>query len=184
MRGFGLAALACLALAGCQASPTPDLWTIAVVPGASVATRPIGIELRRVGLAGYLDRAEIVRGMSGYRLRVGDGDRWGEPLGGMVGRVLTEDLVERLPQASVFVESGAISTRPDVVVEVDIQRFDADADGGLVLLAQIAVRPEGSMARAATIRLVTPVAAGTAQAQVAAMSAALGALADRVARLI
>ena len=61
----------------------------------------------------------------------------------MLGRVLTEDLVERLPGAAVFSESGAISTRPDLVLEIDVQRFDTDATGTLVLLAQVAVRRVG-----------------------------------------
>jgi len=84
----------------------------------------------------------------------------------------------------VFAESGAISTKPDIVLEIDIQRLDADADGTLVLLAQVAVRPDGQIARASTIRLTQPIAAqpaGTAEAQVAAMSVALGQLADRIA---
>lgn len=168
-------------LAGCASSPTPNLYTLAAQPGPIVATRKIGIELRRIGLAGYLDRSEIVRGTTQYRLRVSDIDRWGEPLGGMLDRVLTENLVERLPQASVFTESGAISTHPDTVMEIDIQRLDADANGALILLAQVAVRPDGKTATALTIRLATPIAGDTTQAQVAAMSTVLAQLADRLA---
>jgi uncharacterized lipoprotein YmbA len=173
-----------LALSGCASSPTPDLYTLAAQPGTVVPTRRLSLELRRVGLAGYLDRPEIVHGTIDYRLRVNDGDRWGEPLGGMLDRVLTEDLVQRLPQAAVFAESGAISTHPDTVLEIDIQRLDADGQGMLVLLSQVAVRPDGQAATASTIRTTTPIAAATTRAQVAAMSTAIAGLADRIAAIV
>jgi len=186
-RFLGLALGLGLSLAGCGTSPTPELYTLAARPGPVVSSRKISVELRRIGLAGYLDRPEIVRGTVDYRLRVAGNDRWGEPMAGMLDRVLTEDLVERLPQAAVFAESGAISTKPDTVLEIDIQRLDADADGTLVLLAQVAVRPDGQAARASTIRLTAPIAVqpvGSAEAQVAAMSTVLGQLADQIAGLI
>jgi uncharacterized lipoprotein YmbA len=147
-----------------------------------VVTRKLSVELRRIALAGYLDRPELVRGTVQYRLQVSDQDRWGEPLGRMLDRVLTEDLVTRLPDASVFAESGAISTRPDLVLEIDIQRLDADASGAIVLLAQIALRPDGGTAQAQTVRLTVPLPAmPTARDHVAAMSEALSKLADVVA---
>ncbi len=174
-----------LLLAGCTASPVPTLYTLAAEPGVPMTTPRISLELRRIGLAGYLDRPEIVRGTVQYRLQVAEQDRWGEPLGRMLDRVLTEDLVTRLPEAAVFAESGAISTRPDMVLEIDIQRLDADAEGALVLLAQIALRPEGGTASAETLRLrVALPAKASARDHVAAMSAALGHLADAVARKI
>jgi uncharacterized lipoprotein YmbA len=168
-------------LAGCAGSPALPLYTLQPVPGEAVATRRLGIELRRVGLAGTLDRPELVRGTRDFRLIVDDQAHWAEPLQAMLERVLTEDLVQRLPNASVFAESGAISTRPDLVLEIDIQRFDEDPDGTLVLLAQLALRPEGGTAYATTLRLRQNVGGGDAPAQAAAMSAVLGALADRIA---
>jgi uncharacterized lipoprotein YmbA len=177
-------ALALPALAGCGTSPSPVLYTLAGQPGPVLQTRKISVELRRVGLAGYLDRPEIVRGTVDYRLQVSDGDRWGEPLGRMLDRILAEDLVQRLPGAAVFAESGAISTRPDTVLEIDIQRLDADPGGVMVVLAQIAVRPEGKPATAQTVRLTTPISGVGSQAHAAAMSVVVGQLADRIATIL
>jgi len=171
-------------LAGCASSPTPLLYTLQPVSGATVATPALGVELRRVGLAGYLDRPEMVRGVHDYRLHIDDQARWAEPLGTMLGRVLTEDLVQRLPRAAVFAESGAISTRPDLVLEVDILRLDADEDGALVLLAQTALRPENTTGHATTLRLRLPVTGSDAAHEAAAMSAAIATLADRIAAQI
>lgn len=181
-----LAMVVVAALAGC-ASPPTDLFTLAAVPGpATASSRTHSVEVRRIGLAGYLDRPGIVRSNAQYRLQVSDRDRWGEPLGGMVARVFTEDLVARMPGTAVFTESGAISTQPDVVLELDIQRFDADASGDVVLLAQAAARRDagGRPAVARTWRLTQHLPSDSTQDLVATMSALLGQLADRVTEMV
>jgi uncharacterized lipoprotein YmbA len=167
-------------------SPTPDLYTLAAAPGATSTMHLHGVELRRIGLAGYLDRPEIVRSSAAFRLRLAENQRWGEPLGSMLDRVFTEDLVERLPNTAVFAEAGAISTVPDLVLEVDVQRFDTDIDGTLVLLAQVAVRTESAThsAEARTLRLTETPASASTHDQVAAMSRVLGQLADRVVTML
>jgi len=174
-----------LGVAACAATPA-RFYTLAAVPGAPVETAPLRLELRRIGLAGYLDRPGIVRRADAYRLDVTDEDRWAEPLGTMLARVLTEALVQRLPRVSVFNESGAISTLPDLIAEVDVQRFDADEAGAVVLVAQLALRRDGSRlpASATTLRLVAPSRGVGVAGQVATMSAALGQLADALALLV
>jgi uncharacterized protein len=175
-----------LLLAACS-SPEPTYYTLASVRGAAQGGAPSLVELRRPGLAGYLDRPEIVRTDAQYRLHVTDADRWGEPLGGMIARVVTENLVQRLPDAAVFTESGAISTQPDIVLEMDIQRLDADASGAVVLLAQVAVRREGARAASAnatTLRVSEKAAGAATQDLVAAMSRALAELCDRIAPML
>ena len=181
---FALAA-ALLVLAGC-ASPPTELFTLAPVPGATTASGPRSVELRRIGLAGYLDRPGIVRSNVAYRLQVSDRDRWGEPLRGMLERVFTENLVSRMPGTAVFAESGAISTQPDIVMELDVQRFDSDASGDVVLLAQIAFRRDAASrpAEARTLRLSAHLQSDTTQELVATMSGVLGQLADRVAEML
>ena len=172
-------------LAAC-ASPNPDLYTLAALPGPVAHPPARGIELRRMSLAGYLDRPEIVRSSAAYRLRLAQNERWGEPLGGMLDRVFAEDLVERLPETAVFSEAGAISTTPDLVLEVDVQRFDAETAGMVVLLAQVAVRHADARraAEARTLRLTAPLAGPATRDQVAAMSRALADLADQVVSLL
>jgi uncharacterized lipoprotein YmbA len=176
-------ALALAALVAACTSPNPALYTLASTPGPAVRTAVRSVELRRVGLAGYLDRPEIVRSSADYRVQVYPNDRWSESPSSMLERVFTEDLVQRLPGTSVFAESGAISTSPDAVIEVDILRFDADADGTIVLLAQVAMRHADASAPAVarTVRLTTRPASPATRDHVAAMSTALGELADRVA---
>ena len=67
-----------------------------------------------------------------------------------------------------------------------MQRFDADASGQVMLVAQVAVSRGRNRAGARTVavrRTVTPAGPGTPEL-VAAMSQALGGLADEVAPLL
>jgi uncharacterized protein len=177
--------LACLVALGACASPDPVLYTIAVKDGPTVGGAPKTVELRDIGLAGYLDRSHVVLGSDGYRLQVMSNDSWGEPLGGMIGRVLAVELAQRLPGSNVYGERSSISLTPDAIVEVNVQRMDAGADGNLTLLAQVAVkfsRKPQPVAR--TFTITRPLAAVTAGNEVPAISSAVGELADGIASML
>ena len=174
-----------LGVAGC-ASPDPAIYTLRAVPGQAAGGGPEAVKIGRPGLAGYLDRSEIVRDSSDSRLNLQSGERWGEPLGDMLGRVLALDLSQRLQGTSVFTEAGTITVDPSATVELDVQRFDLEAGGPVVLLAQIAVEQGRSHDPASTrsIRITVPPADRSTPALVTAMSTALGQLADQVAELL
>ena len=172
-------------LARC-ASPDPAIYTLRAMPGAVVGSGPMAVKIARPGLAGYLDRPEIVRDSSVSRLTLNSGERWGEPLGDMMGRVLALDLAQRLPGSSVFTEAGTISVDPSATVELDVQRFDLDQSGAVILLAQVAVEQGRSHDPAFTRSLrmtVTPASTRTPDV-VAAMSQTVGQLADSIASLL
>lgn len=182
------AALACMALlaalAACS-SPNLAVYTIAVQDGPTVLGTPKIIEMRDVGLAGYLDRPNIVRSSDGYRLAILANDTWGEPLAGMIGRVLTMELAQRLPNSNVYSDRSAISVSADAIVEVNVQRMDVGSDGDLILLAQAAIkfpRKPQPVARAFNIR--KPLSDLTTTSEVAAISAALAELADGLAVML
>lgn len=173
-----------LLLLGC-ASPDPVLYTIAPVPGPVVSGAPKVVLLREVALARYLERDQIVRSSENYRLDVRANDWWGEPVGAMLGRILVEELGQRLPGSSVYGENGAVSVRPNATIELNVQRMDGDASGAVVLTAQAAVRfagRSGSIAR--DFRIAVPAASPGAAGEVAAISAAIGRLADGLAALL
>jgi uncharacterized lipoprotein YmbA len=126
------------ALAACR-SAEPNLYTIGAVPGDARRGGPQSISLREVSLAQYLDRQSIVRSAADYRLEVSSNDWWGEPLAGMVTRVLAENLGQRLPGTTVVQTGGAITVPSQAVVEVNIQRMGITTPGTLTLAAQVAV---------------------------------------------
>jgi len=172
------------AAAACS-SADPVLYTIAVKPGPTFGRGPAVVQLREIGLARYLDRREIVRSSEGNRLGVSTNDWWGEPLGAMLSRVLVVELSQRLPQSNIYGEDGAISTDPNAVLAINIQRLDVEQAGTLELLAQAAVefnRPKRSVAR--TFRITKPVPTANVAGQVAAISDAVAELSDGLASLL
>jgi uncharacterized protein len=169
---------ACWLLASC-ASSSPVLYTLEVPPGPVRRSGPRVIELRSIGLARYLERSQIVRSSENFRLDVIPNDWWGEPLDTMIGRTLARALTQRLPGSTVYLENGAISAEPDATVQVNVQRLDQDASGAIRLVAQYAVVRRTSDTRGVTLEVPTR---GAATADlVAAMSDAIGQLADRIA---
>ncbi len=107
---------------------------------------------------------------------------WGEPLDTMMGRVLVQELDQRLPGSTVYSDSGAISTPADTTIEINLQRFDLDRDGDVLLAAQIAVEGKRSVSRAVAVKQRPEDA--TTQALVAAMSVAVAQLADTIAEML
>lgn len=179
-----LLAAAMAALAACS-SPEPVLYTIAAAPGAVAQHGPKIVLVQQVAIAQYLQRSQIVRSSENYRLAVLENDWWGEPLAPMLTRVLVEELGQRLPRSTVIADSGAVSARPDATVEVNIQRLDEDAAGKLVLQAQAAVRATRQREPALrNFRLAVPPPGPGTAGEVAAISSALGQLADGVAAML
>jgi hypothetical protein len=181
----GLTALVLsVTLVACS-SKDPALYTISPVPAAAQSFGPRVIVVQQIGLARYLERLQIVRSSASYQLEVMQNDWWGEPLSGMLNRVLVADLGQRLPQSAVISEIGSITTTPDATVQLNLQRLDSDAAGNLVLQAQVGVVFKGhSGAAPRAFRFtVTPTAPGV-PGQVAATSVAVGQLADGIVSML
>ena len=175
----GLLALLATALPAACSSPNPLLYTLAVIPGAEHPGAPHLIELRAVAVAHYLERSQIVRSSEDFRLDVSGNDWWGEPLDAMLGRVLTQELTQRLPGSTVYGENGAITTNADATVAINLQRLDADHTGAVILIAQIGIT--GDVTATLTQRYSVPPPSPDTAGLVSAMSTAVAHLADMVA---
>jgi uncharacterized protein len=161
------------------ASPSPALYTLEIPAGPVRRGGPRVIEIRGIGLARYLERSQIVRSSENFRLDVLPNDWWGEPLDAMIGRTLSRALAQRLPGSTVYLESGAISTEPDATVQVNVQRLDQDASQAVRLIAQFAVIRHAGDTR--NVSLQVPTGGASTSVLVAAMSEAMGQLADQIA---
>ena len=184
-RGFArvLSALA-VALAACS-SPEPVLYTIAMVPGAVQPADPKVVLVQQIAVAHFLERSQIVRSSENYRLDVMSNDWWGEPLGPMLSRILIEELSQRLPQSTIFNESGAVTASPDATIELNFQRLDEDAAGNLVLQAQASTSFKGRPGQTLrNFRFVVTPPTGDTQGEVTAVSTAVGQLADGIASML
>ena len=173
-----------VALAACSSS-NPALYTIAPATGPEVNAGPKVILLQQVAVERYLERLQIVRSSESFRLDVMSNDWWGEPLSAMLGRVLVSELGQRLPKSVVFSESGAVSTQPDATVALNVQRLDEDATGSLVLQAQASVVFKSRVTPTLRgFRFSVPPPTPDVPGEVAAISTAVGQLADGIASVV
>lgn len=169
-------------LAGCG-SAQPSYYTLSTWPGTAQAGGPLTIKVRTPSVAAYLDRDTIVRDDRGYKLKLADNAAWGEPLGNMIGRTLTQDLQQRLPGTTVFAESGAISTDAEATVEINISQFAEDRDGNAEIIATLLVqRPDSGPTSAQAIHMTASPEGTNVGALAAALSKLLGQVADEAAR--
>jgi uncharacterized lipoprotein YmbA len=172
-----------LLLAGCGSSPATAYYALAAVSGSMRQAALGTLEVRRPGIAGYLDRAEILTQWDGQRLQLAQNACWGEPLASMIGRVLAEDLTERLRGTIVFSASSDLSIPAATVIELAIWKFDLGPDGYVHLNALSSVRGAGQPA-ARAITLQARPATTDPNAVVATMSSLLGQLADEIANAL
>ncbi|HVI88572.1 MAG TPA: PqiC family protein [Dongiaceae bacterium] len=180
-------------ISGCT-SPNPKLYTVASVSGSGTAQstgvtpaskKQAIVVLQQIGLARYLDRQQIVLSSENYQLSVAQNDWWGESLPTMLNRVLVEELGQRLPDSVVLSENGAVTATADATIELNISRLDLDAAGNLLLNAQaniIAKSADKASLHAFHLSVRPPTA--DVRGEVAAISTALGQLADQLAPLI
>jgi uncharacterized protein len=182
---LGIAASLLLGVLAACSSPEPLLYTIATAPGPVQSRDPKVVLVQQIAVAHFLERSQIVRSSENYRLDVMSNEWWGEPLAAMLSRVLVEELGQRLPQSTVIADNGAVTARPDATVEVNIQRLDEDAAGNLVLQAQAAVRATGRIQpELRNFRFSVPPPNPGVPGEVAAISTAVGKLADGIAAML
>lgn len=180
-------------LAGCSSAPATRFYTLAAVaevPPAGAkdpalrAARHVTLVISDLRLPQYLDRPQIVSRGSDHRLRMSEHHQWGGKLRDDMTRVLAENLGRQLPGDRVLTAPTHISLQPDYRIEVDVQRFEREANGPVKLAArwwitrgsngELLASPEASFTGA-------PVAEDDYEALVGAMSAAIGDLARTIA---
>src|SRR5215472_11364926 len=170
-----------LLLARCGTTPSPRLFTLA--PRPATPTRPFAatIAVKHVEMAKYLDRPQIVSYRDPYELQFSEFVIWGENLSDMTTRVLAADLSERLPQSQVYLSAGSFAdATADIIVETSIDKFDPDPQGVVVLAAQWAAQRQGHPAQIRSEQIRVTPSTNDPPGQVAAMSDAVGQLADRI----
>jgi uncharacterized protein len=181
-RSLGLVVL--LLLTSCATSPKSRFYALEPVPGTRIAETVSGppIVVDAVHLPDVLDRLPLVRRVDSNQVQISETDRWAAPLDEMSRRVLAWDLATRLPAAVVVAPDAPKPPGAVRGLVVSVEEFDADAAGRVrldavwTLLAGSPQKPV--IERRETIRVD---GADRFASEPAAMSRALGLLADRIA---
>jgi uncharacterized lipoprotein YmbA len=179
--GLGIAAAA--ALDGCASAPPAQYFRLAPVAGTEQQTQPESIEVRDIGIPAYLNQDGIAEPSGQYQFISAANDLWAEPLAQMLQSVLVQNLTQRLPQTTITASSGMVGTPADLLVEVNILRFDPDATGRVTLIAQTALKQaaDGRFLSTKTWQSSAMPAGADMPSMMAAMSALWARLADTVA---
>lgn len=134
-------ALCCLLLPGCAHTPTPHYYVLSA--SASVANHSARsgprIGLGPVTLPDYLDRSQIVTRATGSRLELSNSHRWAEPLTASFTRTLLANLERELPDADIVVHPWRSALTITRQVQVEVTRFDGDANSAFHLSARWSV---------------------------------------------
>ena len=183
---IALVLVSAMLAAGCLGGNAPTRFYV-LAPGEMTAvTAPaLAVGLGPIGLAGYLDRPQIVTRPAADKIDLGEFDQWGEPLRDGVSRVLAEDLARQMPSAkiSVFPWRGLEQIRYQVVVNVT--RLDGPSGGDLTLEARWRILDNaGKEMTAKTTRISEPTGAAGYSPTVSAMSRALAALSREIAQAL
>jgi uncharacterized lipoprotein YmbA len=188
-----LAIVVLLAIASCSTllEPKPDPTKFYVLTAlsdndAKHAGRGPALGIGPVQIPDYLDRPQLVTRMAPNRVTVAEFDRWAEPLGASVARILAQNL-------ATLTDSDAIERYPwsaksviDYQIEVDLLRFEATQEGTAELTARWRVRQAATKQAIAMreSRVERPAAAADTPAVVAALSDCLAELSREIAKTI
>jgi uncharacterized lipoprotein YmbA len=126
-------------LSGCSSAPA-HYYRLLSSPGTALKTPLLRVGVRRISIPDDLDQNGIAHGGGGNQFEVYGNDLWAGRLGDMLQDVMVQNLAQRLPQATVIGSGGSIGPPFDVLVEIDVLRFDPDGIGNVVLSAETSVK--------------------------------------------
>lgn len=188
--GVALSVALVLALSGCTLTPPTRFYTLS---GVATPPSPAGIGAGQtigvgpVTLPDYLDRPQVVTRSSANTVTIADFDSWVAPLTSLFQRVLVENLSLLLGTDDLVSLPQRRAVRLAYQVEVDVNRFDADATGRAVLDARWYVYGQDGdqLVQSGRSTITETVArAGDYEAIAAAMSRALGVMSEAIAGAI
>jgi len=173
-------------LAGCTVlSPKADhsnLFVLTATSSQRGTPVPLVVGVGSLTLPDYLDRAQIVTRQGEHHIALAELDRWGEPLRDGIVRTLRLDLATELGSESVVADARHGAADVDLVVSVEVLRFERVSSVGVEVAARWWVRDGRSGARLidreSHIRLALSHA--DAEAAVASFSQALATMSHQI----
>ncbi len=181
-----LAATAVLTLAACASAPTHFHTLVPPAAGAAnAASAPFLIDVQPVGVPPQVDQPQMVLRQGSGGVALLDNERWIAPLGDEIRGALSADLSRSLNTHDVYGLPRSAS-QPVVRVKMDVNRFDAELGGEVVVESVWTVRPVGAadgQALSCGSRVHEP-AGGDYAGVVAAQQRALARIADDIATAV
>jgi uncharacterized protein len=190
LRAVWALALVALLFVGCRSTPPlTAFYTLTAVTQAETASQspaPKGdfaVGLGPVQIPGYLDRPQLVARAAPDRLVVSEFNRWGGSLRQDFPRVLAENVAALLGTDRVLEYPWGDRLDPAYRVALDVQQFDGDLGGAVVLKVTWIVTGRDGKAPLSVRKsdIQEPVSGKDYDALVSAHSRALSALSREIA---
>jgi uncharacterized lipoprotein YmbA len=165
---------------------TPLSQAEEVAPKDRSSLARISLGIGPIKLPGYLDRQEIVTRAAQNRFDISEYDRWAEPLDENFARVLAQNLSALLRAERISAYPWPTDKRPNYQVEIEVLRFEANAEQDVQLSARWAVLDANKkhLIQYRESRLARSTNARSTEAAVAALSEALGDLSREIADVV
>jgi uncharacterized lipoprotein YmbA len=135
VRAMGL--IVFLWLAACGPSEPTRFYLLSPQPSAASA-RAVGpvVFVDQATVAPYLDRAQLVSRVAPDQVAFAELRTWAEPVTSMITRYVVDALGDRLGPDHVLETPARRDLVPDFRLALDVQRFDGDRAGIMVLDAR------------------------------------------------
>jgi uncharacterized lipoprotein YmbA len=165
---------------------TPTADTAAPATGSTQSTNGnFTIGLGPINLPKYLDRPEIVTRAAANRLELSKEDRWGESIQNGFTRAMERDLAAQAG-AAIVVFPWYSTVHIDMQVQIDIYRFETDAQGTATLSGKWTILDSTGKNILYTVEsnLTQPSKPGDHTEAAAALSRTIGDLSAQVANML
>ena len=177
-----------LGLAACGPSEPTRFYLLSPEPTAPAAALagPV-VFVDQATIAPYLDRAQIVSRIAPDQVAFSDVRTWAEPVTSMITRYIVDELGARFGPDRVLETPARRDLTPDFRLALDVQRFDGDQAGLMVLDARwtLLAGPDERFVATGRERITEPAGDPTSwDARVAALGRALTVLGQRLGQAI
>ena len=167
-------------------TPTADTAAATTTaPTAPSTTGDFTIGLGPIKLPPYLDRPEIVTRMAPNRLELSKEDRWGESIQNGFTRAMERNLAAQTGSV-VIVFPWYNTVHVDMQVQIDVYRFETDAQGTATLSAKWTILDSTGKNILYTVEshLTQPSKPGDMTEAAAALSRTIGDLSGQIANML
>lgn len=178
--------LACCALAGCASTPVPHFYTLGSQATGPAQTVPAstGVTITSLTIPELVDRPQLVLRTGSNQVAVLDNQRWAESLKTGIARVLATDLAAQLGTSVVGLPTDRSTRKGDILVSIDIARFDSTLNGMVQIDARWSVRGAADAAASSASASAQEPSGATVDDVVTAHDRALARIAAAVAQTV
>ena len=170
--------------AGCASSPSKFYNLSSTAKGEDKSVANYAVAVGPVSIPVEVDRPQLTVQVAPNRVSIDEFNRWSEPLGGNISRVIAGDLAALLGTPRVVAVPLA-NFDPEYRVTIDIQKFESVPGKSAQVEAVWVVRKSsGGIPVSGRTAVTEPVAEGGFEALAAAHSRALGKVSADIAAAI